>query len=294
MPVSKTVSIEELATLDYKISWSDPLDILIKDVLSSPNVFFSETSVQVSERLFLNVIVTNPDFIDVDFNWPIPHQYLGNYQLATWNGSYSCIAENEGFITSTTTIIEKRSAITICADPNLLSTIEGNIKIEQCNFQLKPELKLIPPDITPVVSYQLVQPEPAFEGFLQRQPPVLQSTKFQPQISEARVKLRPGCQLLSASYLIAPINNVFINEPAYILPVCNLPEDNSCQQEFDAFVLVNNSGLPIDTIGGGHIYSIFANCEEFKVAGPCPQGTCVQKTFTCSNGDTRTYWDSCG
>jgi hypothetical protein len=126
--------------------------------------------------------------------------------------------------------------------------------------------------------------EPQFEGFLQRIPPQLLDQYFQPQISAALVSQRPGCDIFDAKYEIAPINNVFIAEPAYTLPTCTLPEDTPCDEQFQNYITFNNSGLPINTPIGEY-FSTNELCM-FASGG----GQCRQEIYTCDNGDTRQFW----
>lgn len=283
MPVSKTCDIESLGERNYKISWPNALTTTIRDVLSSPNPFFTESQVTVVERLIINTTIEDFNIVDADYNWADTHYYIGNWQVASWEGGYSGTSENEGYITRTTTIIEKFSTITIAADPNRLGTIGSNIRIEQCNLELVPELKIYPPILTPVVSYQVKGNEPILQGFLQRVPSQLQEQTYQPKISGCLIGLRPGCTLFSASYFAGPVNNVFVADPAYELPTCSLPDKKNCDEILADFIANNNAGRDPSN-DPGLIFTNQASCED-------AYGACREEIFNCpGEGGTRSYW----
>jgi hypothetical protein len=266
----------------WGLNWQTEPPITINDVLGQPNRFFTETNIQIREELRIELRITDKNILDVDFNWPNPHYYLGNWQYGRQDNIYSGTSDTEGYLTDELTIIHRYTPVTIAADFDKLSTIDSNIRIQQCNLELRPKLKVFLPIVTPELTYQANKADPLFQGFLQRTPPNLRVSAYGAEIYSAVISLRPGVELVTAYYTALPTNTISINEPTYKLPTCKLPDDGDCTTEFRAFLAAHNVGITPPAQGGYY----------FEDSGTCVLNyrNCVQETYTCTDGGVRPYW----
>jgi hypothetical protein len=266
----------------WGLNWQTVSPITINEILGNPNRFFTETSISIREELRIELEIVDRNILDVDFNWPNPHYYLGNWQYGRQDNIYSGTSDTEGFLTDELTIIHRYTPVTIAADFGRLATIDANLRIQQCNFELRPKLKVFLPLPTPEVTYQPNNSDPLFEGLLQRQPPNLRTSAYGAEIYSAVISLRPGVELVTAYYTALPTNTISINEPAYQLPTCKLPDNKECTEEFNDFISNQNAGRD-PTTDPNLFYTDRGNCE-------LAYGGCVEQTFTCADGGVRSYW----
>jgi hypothetical protein len=267
----------------WGLNWQRNDPITTNEIIGEPNIYFTETPIRIREQLRIELKINNYDFVDVDFNWPNPHYYLGNWQYGRQDNIYSGTSDTEGFLTDELTIIQRYSWATIVADYSQLMSIDANMRIQQCNFELRPKLKIFLPVVTPELTYQANDSNPLFEGLLQRQPPRLKTTAYTAEIFSAVISIRPGVELVRANYTALVVNQATINEPAYELPTCKLPEKADCQKELELYLTQINGGAPPNSPNNNG-YTSLAACEASWGA------ICQEESFRCSTGLIMPYF----
>lgn len=273
---------------NYSFNWENSLYLDINAVMDGTNRTYSGGQIQIRERLKINTFVEQPSWVDVDYNWPRPHEYLGNYQIAGREGFFTSNYGDEGYITNTETVVEKITIVNIVADSNKATTVSGVTSIEQCNLRLLPELKVIPPVITPVLTYVPERTQPNFVGLTSVSPPAIRDGRILAQISGVLVRPRAGVAVINATYGAEVINEVFNDDPIFEQPICKLPENPTCDAEFTQFLYGSNGGIPPGD-PSGVVFTDLAQCQAIYPPGNPATPQCALGQFTCTSGEIREY-----
>lgn len=252
-------------------------------IFSGLPLYYHGSTVQVQEDVILRCEITDSALVDTDLRWYQPLEYIGSWQILDDQGIWSGRPEERGFINAEVTRFRAISNYTVTANADGNRTLADGGTINQCNLELETVSIQTPLGITLSVARPRV-PNNLLSYRSYRDPAGLQNRSFFERIREVGIYLNPGCRAISYTKNIAAINNIETSDQIWVPKPCTLG-DLGCDLAFENFILDNNGGRPIDTIGGRY-WSSQAICDVNASTPPCPRGT-----FECPDGQgTREYW----
>ncbi len=250
--------------------------INFSEIFDGSPQFYPGSLVQIEEIVIINCTVTQPDQIDVDMNWWLPHQFLGTYQLFSGTPTYGVPKEDEGYINADSLQIKRYSLYTIAADPNVIAAQHEQFTVDSCNFYLQPDIYLFDGETIPVGGFRVHDKKPHFLGSTSLSKAPLKDGFFYPKIGGLGLFFSPGVSCGVIEYTARVINTIATDYPAFPVGTCEFLQPN-CQQQFSAF-LAQHPGQYYDTESSCNSASLGTLCRPF--------------TFTCPSDPTQTfqYW----
>jgi hypothetical protein len=273
---SKTVPPNTTGSYAWDFNATVP-GIKLGQIIDTGQTFYTGQSFEIIERAIIQLTVTDPTLIDIDYRWPAPIRYLGTYTTTGVNG-FTGNNQNMGRIWYDRTVLERKHLISIGGNPTKTTNFEGYGSVFQCN------LELVPASITPkgggdpVDGYITSNREPVFSEQYARATTIFVNDIIETELNYISVHAYQGVEITTLSYQIAT-KGIFRADNA-ALPNASCTR-GGCNEEFNAWVLAHNGGQPIDS--GASIFSSQALCEI---------GTnhCLQGSYLCTSGESRIYW----
>jgi hypothetical protein len=210
------------------------------DIFDGVPQYYPGSSIEVQETLRIFTNITNPDVIDVDFNWFAPKKYLGSWQILEPFGFFGWDESKFGFLNSTLQDITYRSRYTVVADPSTPIAQGEQLEISACNFFLKPDVYLFPGEINPVTGFNTYDKFPHFTGKTTLSAAPLKDTDYYQFIGGVGLYLNPGVEGVRIEYRIAVINDIYTDYPTAVAPTCEF-QSATCQEQFTAYILQGNN-----------------------------------------------------
>jgi len=258
-------------------------DLNFSQILESTNRYYSGSIVVIREQWVIQWEIENQLLIDIDNKWAVPKVYLGSWQILDSNQNPIATPGYSGFCNSITTNIQLDSYAVVTADPDQL-TVSGAIgKIQSCNFTLIESAIEI--NGQPVTAFVPDGTEPLLQFFPQEAPPTVGDSLFYRKLYSLGLYANPGCRPVVADYLIYDINYIPNQSPAFEPFTC--ATQNTCQTEFDAYILLVNGGNPIDQGNPPQAFSNIGACNAIWYPGG---GSCALYEYTCTSGETRVWY----
>lgn len=252
-------------------------DIRLGQAIELGQTFYTGQSFEIIERAVIQMTIVDETLVDVDLRWPSPIKYLGTYTTTGING-YTGNNQNMGRIFYERTVLERKHLISIGGNPNKTTNFEAYGSIYQCN------LELVPASITPkgggdpVDGFITTNREPIFTEQSNRVTTIFVNDIIETELNYISVHAYSGVEITTLSYQIATKGVFKANNAASTPETCTR---GGCNEEFAAWILVNNGGQPIDT--GSSIFSTQQLCEVGT-------NTCSQGSYLCTSGESRIYW----
>jgi hypothetical protein len=222
-------------------------------------------------------VVTDEKAIDVDFRYFDPELYLGtwqelDYDTSLWEGDH----DKAGKINSLTHTISKVTPYTIVSF-GTTPEIAGTGRIDNCNFLTVQSPRVI--NGTSRVTNTPVGYDAIFSTEFSRTKAKFISQTITANIGNIGYFLNPGVQLTGITYKASVDPTLIYESTTFGTGLkCTLPVFSplACSAEFTAFLAQTSSR-----------FATLAECQLNSGAIPC-----LQKTFFCADGGTRTYYQS--
>lgn len=251
--------------------------ITLSQCLAADEYLYSGQMFVLRERLTFNVEIIDPTLIDVDLRWYSPLRYLGSYEVAGLNG-FDGTSDSFALIHFLRTSIVKDHYCALINNQAGAPQLEQFGAIYQCNLQLVPKLITPKNGGDPVEGYVTTNREPLFTTALYRYPSQVENITINTECNYIGLHVYQGAELTTMTYEIA-LKSATRNQN-YVGNIGTCVE-GGCNEEFAAWVLLNNGGQPIDA--GANIFSSLGLCEVGTNA-------CSQGSYVCTSGESRAYW----
>lgn len=245
-------------------------------IFTGTPLYYHGSIIQVQEITTIETSVIDPLVVDVDYGWFAPRQYLGTWQVSQSDTSVIDDGSGYGYITNEISKLIRRTYYTIVHNPNTPITQGDTFQVIQCNLELYNVVVNVPP-LGTIGVLRPFEKTPLLGGRQTRKPATLADTDYNVQIPGLGLFLRPGVEVIRCTQQIAIVNDIYIDDPIQDPIVCELSSPD-CDVEFEGFL--NESG---DVPWAFH----FATLGQCELQYP---GNCQEFTFTCTNGQTRTYY----
>jgi hypothetical protein len=257
------------------------------ELFSNPPLYYFGSQIHVQEIMTINSEILNADLVDVDKRW-----FNERYYLGTWD-SDSIITngldlEHSGRIMALQQKVIRYSSYTIVANPQRRRSIEFGMTINQCNFELQ-EVS-VPLGQATIKASQPTRNTGLFNTVGYKEPASLGDTEYNSFFTNPGFYAYEGVLIRSIERRISIINDIYVDDPAWVPVLCNLGEPD-CDQEFtnyfnglkaeEAAYIASNPGSLVPPEFNHHELSSGA-CRVYEIE--------IVQTFTCGDGQTRTYY----
>lgn len=258
-----------------------------QEIFTRPPLYYYGSQIHVQEILTINSQILDRSLVDVDKRW-----FNERYYLGTWD-SDSLITngldiEHSGRIMTLQQKVVRYSSYTIAANPQRRRSIEFGQTINQCNFETQQvEIQL---GGATVSAAQPTHNLALFNTVAYKEPSSLADTEYNSFFTNPGFYAYPGVLIRSIERSIAIINDIYVDDPAWVPVACSLGQPD-CDQEFVQFFndIKALEQSFIDANPSSLVPPEFNHAE--LSAGACrPYEVQLTKTFYCSDGQTRTYY----
>lgn len=247
-------------------------------IFGGASLFVLGSTVRIEEIWTLYLQETNPEWIDRDLEYWLPHSYYGNWQAGTEVYADVFDVYAEGFLTQPLTKIRSYSDFTVVLPESSKYYLNGAGSIDNCNFALQEVGFSAPPFY--VGQQVLANNQQVFTYNSYDKASPLQDALYPAKMPQIGVYTKAGCHLTRAEYQVAAINTIRAALPEAPAAVCNI-YTTSCDAEYNLHLLTNAGYYP--TQGAAQI--------AYELAGAPPNGIVVEVApFICSDGQTRPVW----
>lgn len=269
------------------IGFGSPVNL--SQIFSGSPLVYPGSTIRIEESLEVLLNVDVPEWVDIDYHWWQPHEYLGTWQALgqSFSGTRHQ-PEFSGYINGTSLELRYYSDYTVVANPNTPNAlVQGSAIVRDCNFVLDNFKLLGIPGLglplflgSKLVALEGSPPVLKMDNILRPAP--LQDREFIRQLTGIGLYLLPGVSGNSYKYTIRAINQVYVDYPAFSGSIaCDIvqPDQVSCNTEFNSYLLSTN-----------------ASATELTECPPPPEGgglyVVETGTFVCSSDSTfsRPYW----
>ena len=263
----------------------------LSEVFGGTNIFYLGSTFIIEEVVTIVSQIDDYTKLRAEDRWFSPKQYIGTYQRLNDVGVPQNEQHDQGLIRTTYHQMSHRSMWTIGANPVTPLQLGDGGRVRQCSLILEPYVFVNPPNPTPIAGFAPVS-EPdllIYENF--NQAATIEDRDYSLFFAGLGLYFYDGMSGLRVELKASVINAVYNSAPAWNSPVCKLGQA-TCDEQFAAYILTINGGFPLDStnpgIVGGGVYSSLGICMSDG------KSVCAARTFTCTNGETRTYYIKVG